>query len=112
MTPNAEHLRTLSAVVDGGTFEAAAALLRITPSAVSQRVKALEEQSGRVLVGPGSAGHEIKLPATVWGPLLTGYRTIDDYPHAEMDEKERHLLRVLFPGGHPYIWDLEQSDEL
>src|SRR6185312_6561997 len=50
MTANVEHLRTLAAVVDGGTFEVAAASLHITPSAVSQRVKALEQQSGRVLV--------------------------------------------------------------
>ncbi|MGO4534360.1 LysR family transcriptional regulator ArgP [Leifsonia sp. 2MCAF36] len=50
MSANVEHLRTLAAVVDGGTFEAAASLLHITPSAVSQRIKALEEQSGRVLV--------------------------------------------------------------
>lgn len=50
MDANAEHLRTLAAVVDHGTFERAAAALHITPSAVSQRVKALEEQAGRVLV--------------------------------------------------------------
>jgi LysR family transcriptional regulator (chromosome initiation inhibitor) len=50
MGTNVEHLRTLAAVVDDGTFEAAAASLHITPSAVSQRIKALEEQSGRVLV--------------------------------------------------------------
>ncbi|MGO4593192.1 LysR family transcriptional regulator ArgP [Leifsonia sp. 2TAF2] len=50
MAANVEQLRTLAAVVDGGTFEAAAAVLHITPSAVSQRIKALEEQSGRVLV--------------------------------------------------------------
>jgi GNAT superfamily N-acetyltransferase len=67
---------------------------------------------GQVKIGVGSAGREIKLPATVWGPLLTGYKSIDDYPHIELDEKERHLLSVLFPGGHPYIWDLEQSDDL
>jgi len=42
--------RTLATVVDEGTFEAAARRLRITPSAVSQRVKALEQQLGRVLV--------------------------------------------------------------
>ncbi|MFP3466007.1 LysR family transcriptional regulator ArgP [Leifsonia sp. SIMBA_070] len=45
-----EQLRTLAAVVDDGTFEAAAAALHVTPSAVSQRIKALEERSGRVLV--------------------------------------------------------------
>lgn len=42
--------RTLAAVVDAGTFEAAAADLSITPSAVSQRVKQLEQRLGRVLV--------------------------------------------------------------
>lgn len=50
MSANVEHLRTLAAVIDGGTFEAAASALHVTPSAVSQRIKALEEQSGRVLV--------------------------------------------------------------
>ena len=42
--------RTLATVVDEGSFEAAARRLRVTPSAVSQRVKALEQQLGRVLV--------------------------------------------------------------
>ncbi|KQZ11009.1 chromosome replication initiation inhibitor protein [Agromyces sp. Root1464] len=42
--------RTLAVVIDEGTFDAAARRLRITPSAVSQRVKALEQQLGRVLV--------------------------------------------------------------
>jgi LysR family transcriptional regulator (chromosome initiation inhibitor) len=47
---NFEHLRALLAVIDEGTFEAAAYLLRITPSAVSQRIKALEASTGQVLV--------------------------------------------------------------
>jgi hypothetical protein len=68
--------------------------------------------SGRVVVGPGYLGHEIRLPATIWTPLLTGYRTIDDFPHVTVSEAERHLLRALFKGGSPYIWDLEQSDVL
>ncbi|MFF2389233.1 LysR family transcriptional regulator ArgP [Agromyces sp. NPDC058104] len=42
--------RTLAAVIDEGTFDAAARRLRLTPSAVSQRVKTLEQQLGRVLV--------------------------------------------------------------
>lgn len=41
---------TVAAVVDEGTLDAAARALRVTPSAVSQRVKALEDQLGRVLV--------------------------------------------------------------
>lgn len=43
-------VRTLLAVVDEGTFDAAAAVLHVTPSAVSQRIKALEQRTGRVLV--------------------------------------------------------------
>ncbi|CAL9614846.1 LysR family transcriptional regulator ArgP [Streptomyces sp. enrichment culture] len=45
-----DQVRTLLAVVDEGTFEAAAAVLHVTPSAVSQRVKALEQRTGRVLL--------------------------------------------------------------
>lgn len=45
-----EHLRTLVAVVDQGTLEAAARALDITPSAVSQRIKSLETDVGRVLL--------------------------------------------------------------
>jgi len=45
-----EQLETLAAVVAAGTFDAAADRLSITPSAVSQRIKALEQQLGRVVV--------------------------------------------------------------
>lgn len=45
-----EQVRTLLAVVDEGTFDAAAAALHVTPSAISQRVKALEQRTGRVLL--------------------------------------------------------------
>jgi LysR family transcriptional regulator (chromosome initiation inhibitor) len=45
-----DQVRTLLAVVDEGTFDAAAAALHVTPSAVSQRVKALEQRAGRVLL--------------------------------------------------------------
>lgn len=41
---------TVAAVVEEGAFDAAARRLRLTPSAVSQRVKLLEEQLGRVLL--------------------------------------------------------------
>lgn len=44
------QLAALAAVVDEGTFDAAARLLHVTPSAVSQRIKALEQRMGQVLV--------------------------------------------------------------
>jgi LysR family transcriptional regulator (chromosome initiation inhibitor) len=45
-----DQLRAYSAVVATGTFDAAAAELHVTPSAVSQRIKALELAVGRVLL--------------------------------------------------------------
>lgn len=45
-----DQLRTLVSVVDLGSFEAASAHLHITQSAVSQRIRALEEAAGRILV--------------------------------------------------------------
>ncbi|KZE91906.1 LysR family transcriptional regulator ArgP [Microbacterium sp. TNHR37B] len=47
---NAEFARTLATVIDEGSLEAAARRLHLTPSAVSQRIKALEESVGRVLI--------------------------------------------------------------
>ena len=44
------QLRVLSATVDAGTLEGAARVLKVTPSAVSQRLKALEQATGRVLL--------------------------------------------------------------
>jgi LysR family transcriptional regulator, chromosome initiation inhibitor len=45
-----EQLRTLRAVVELGTLDAAAATLHVTPSAVSQRLRGLETTSGQVLL--------------------------------------------------------------
>lgn len=44
------QLRALSAAVSEGTFEAAARALHVTPSAISQRLRALEVATGRVLL--------------------------------------------------------------
>lgn len=47
-------LAALSAVIRAGSFDAAAARLGVTPSAVSQRIRALEERMGAVLILRGS----------------------------------------------------------
>ncbi|MGE2713158.1 LysR family transcriptional regulator ArgP [Mycolicibacterium litorale] len=46
----ADQLAALAAVIESGSFEAAAERLHVTPSAVSQRIKALEQRVGQVLV--------------------------------------------------------------
>ncbi|MFD4432177.1 LysR family transcriptional regulator ArgP [Nocardia sp. NPDC058497] len=45
-----DQLRALDAVLTEGTFDAAARRLNVTPSAISQRIKALEESAGVILV--------------------------------------------------------------
>ncbi|AYY14025.1 LysR family transcriptional regulator ArgP [Actinobacteria bacterium YIM 96077] len=44
------HLTAFAAVVEEGSFDAAARRLHLTPSAVSQRIKALESRMGQILV--------------------------------------------------------------
>jgi len=44
------QLATFQAVIESGSFDAAARELHVTPSAVSQRIKALERSVGQVLV--------------------------------------------------------------
>jgi LysR family transcriptional regulator (chromosome initiation inhibitor) len=51
---NPAQLDALVAIADHGSFEAAARQLRITPSAVSQRIRALESATGQVLISRGS----------------------------------------------------------
>jgi LysR family transcriptional regulator, chromosome initiation inhibitor len=45
-----QQLAAFAAVIEHGSFDAAAARLHVTPSAVSQRIKALEQRVGQVLV--------------------------------------------------------------
>ncbi|CAI9393213.1 LysR family transcriptional regulator ArgP [Microbacterium sp. T2.11-28] len=65
MQLSAELARTLATVIDEGSLDAAARRLHITPSAVSQRIRSLEEQTGRVLlvrakpVRPTEAAHAV-----------------------------------------------------
>jgi LysR family transcriptional regulator, chromosome initiation inhibitor len=50
MDVDRQQLAAFAAVIELGSFDAAAERLHVTPSAVSQRIKALEQRVGRVLV--------------------------------------------------------------
>ncbi|WP_151526573.1 LysR family transcriptional regulator ArgP [Serinicoccus kebangsaanensis] len=69
-------LDTLACVVREGTFDRAAARLRVTPSAVSQRIRALEQSLGRVVVTrskpvvPTPAGEVLLRLAGHWEVLV------------------------------------------
>ena len=50
MQIDGQQLAAFAAVVEHGSFDAAAARLHVTPSAISQRIKALEQRVGQVVV--------------------------------------------------------------
>lgn len=71
------QLRALSATVSEGTLEAAARALHVTPSAISQRLRALEVATGRVLLVRSrpvqvTASGEVLLRLARQVELLTG----------------------------------------
>ena len=79
-----DHLETLLAAVDTGSFDGAAKALSVTPSAVSQRVKAMEQLAGRVLlqrtapIRPTAAGETVLR-------LARQVRLLDDEAARELD---------------------------
>ncbi|GCL61651.1 LysR family transcriptional regulator ArgP [Pseudaquabacterium pictum] len=83
-------LSALAAVVREGSFERAAAALHVTPSAVSQRVRLLEERVGCALVVRG-------LPCR---PTDTGQRLCRHVDQVRLLEQDlQGALPALAPGG-------------
>lgn len=123
--------RTLAAVVDAGTFESAAFDLSITPSAVSQRVKQLEQRLGRVLVvrskpvRPTEAGAAVvrlaRQLALLEHDALTAFGAGDDasarptaVPLAvNADSLGTWFLPALarIAEQHPVVFDLHRDDQ-
>ena len=66
MEPDPAQLEALVAIAELGSFEAAARALHVTPSAVSQRIRALEQRAGQVLVSRGTPCR----PTTAGEPLV------------------------------------------
>ncbi len=50
MSLDRQQLLAFATVVESGSFDAAAVQLHVTPSAISQRIKALEQRVGQILV--------------------------------------------------------------
>ena len=122
------QLRALAAAVSAGTIESAARELHVTPSAVSQRLKALEAATGRVLlvrskpvrVTPSGAAvlrlaRQVVLLAadaareleTAGGP--DGRPTVPIAVNA--DSMATWLLPALAPLASDYSFDLRSTDQ-
>ena len=82
------QLATLVAVLRAGSFDRAARVLHVTPSAVSQRIKQLEEHAGGVVVVRGA-----QTRATPLGEAL--------YRHGLQIELLDHELETALSGAQP-----------
>ena len=97
-------LRTLAVAVRLGTFEAAARELHVTPSAVSQRIKALETRIGRVLL------HRVKpLEPTEAGLVLVRLATQTELLEREQDKPRRDLEPAKAPHGEDVCFQTATS---
>ena len=110
-----EQLRALLAVIDTGTFEAAARQLHLTPSAVSQRIKALEHSMGQVVVRrgqpcePTTAGEVLvrlarqqHLRVVVHGPAQAGVQSLG-HGHGA-DRRQRGVAHRASSKLSAYAW--------
>ena len=79
-----DQLTTFATVIEYGTFDAAADILRVSPSAISQRIKAMEQIAGKVLVRRSN-------PVTPPTPDKA-YCASPDRANSSQQEMERELM--------------------
>lgn len=120
------QLSALAAVVDTGSFDSAARELRVTPSAVSQRIKALERSAGAVLVRrsrpttateAGAAYVRLARQITALGREAESSvsRGRGGVPTVSLavngDSLATWVLPALAPLGHCVAFDLHREDQ-
>ncbi|MDH6181423.1 LysR family transcriptional regulator (chromosome initiation inhibitor) [Microbacteriaceae bacterium SG_E_30_P1] len=119
------QLQALAAAVDTGTFDAAARALHVTPSAISQRIRALENSVGGVLltrgkpVTPTAAGtpllrlaRQIDALTTDARAEATGAETTPTIPLAiNGDSLATWALPALASLAHDLVFDIHREDQ-
>ncbi|MFV8167180.1 LysR family transcriptional regulator ArgP [Mycobacterium sp. 134] len=125
MQIDGQQLAAFAAVVELGSFDAAAQRLHVTPSAISQRIKALEQRVGQVLVV-----REKPCTATSAGvPLLrlaAQTALLESETLAEMGGGSAHRTRIalavnadsmatwftrVFAEAHEFLFDIRIEDQ-
>jgi len=123
------QLAAFSAVLEEGGFDAAARRLSLTQSAISQRIKALEDRLGQVLIvrqspcRPTPAGEQllrrVRPMQTLEDEVLADFLPDADLPHRNVsvavndDSLETWFLPALaaLHGAHGYTFDLRVDDQ-
>jgi len=96
------QLAALAAVHRRGSFDLAAAALNVTPSAISQRIKALEDRMGTLLIRRGQ-------PCTATGP---GLRLIRHHDEVALLETQLSRDLALAPAQMPTLRVAVNADSL
>jgi LysR family transcriptional regulator, chromosome initiation inhibitor len=122
------QLEALAAAVSEGTFDAAARYLHVTPSAISQRVKALETAVGRVLltrskpIRPTPSGEAVLRLARQIGTATadvlreigdedTGGAPVTFALATNADSLSTWLLPAFAAVGPPVVFDVHRDDQ-
>jgi LysR family transcriptional regulator (chromosome initiation inhibitor) len=125
MQMDLDQLQALAAAVAEGSFDAAARRLHVTPSAISQRIKALETSVGRVLlirsrpVRATPSGQTLLRAArqieAVTGEAARELGAEDELPVVALAVNADSLATWLLPGlaavDPPLAFDLRRADE-
>ncbi len=127
VSPDLAQLDALATAVSEGTFEAAARVLHVTPSAISQRIKALEQACGAVLlsrekpVRPTPAGEVLlRLAVQVKALIDDVGRDLDDEGRGAVpvvslavnaDSLATWVLPALAGVRTPVAFDLHRDDQ-
>lgn len=133
MTIPMDLAETLAAVIDTGTMDAAARRLHLTPSAVSQRIRALEDRVGRVLLVRAKPARTTEAGARVVRlarqyALLAHDTLIELGMDGDVDASERAISIPLavnadsmatwfltplatVAAAHPVVFDLHRDDQ-
>ena len=100
-------IQAVAAVVREGSFEAAARSLRVTPSAISQRVKLIEERLGSVLVVRGQP-----CTATETGARLCRHAELMGALEAELHRELPQLAQAGMASGPASLRVAVNADSL
>ncbi|TNE60476.1 MAG: LysR family transcriptional regulator [Alphaproteobacteria bacterium] len=99
-----EHARTFLAVVDTGSFVAAADKIYVTQSTVSMRIKVLEQQLGQTLFERSKAGAALTPAGRQFQKHARAFLKIWQQAKLEIALPEGHEAAITI-GAQPSLWD-------
>ncbi|MCO5995729.1 LysR family transcriptional regulator [Actinoallomurus rhizosphaericola] len=98
---NLDRLRSLQAVAALGSVSGAAAVLHLTPSAVSQHLRKLEQETGHQLVTRTGRGVELTPNARLLAERARHILALVDETEAELQSRNDHPVGRLSLGAFP-----------